>query len=114
MKTRRKRKPKPASPRKSAGDSLLGRMVEGGPHASGDGLIQVGPIVHNALLDAIRRNPDRYAPSYRFSAGAYWCTQIGLFPVIEPYINCGGMNGYGFGIRASWFGGNAYAEWWKP
>jgi hypothetical protein len=55
-----------------------------------------------------------YRPTYAFAGGWYWCGSIGLFPVIEPYINVGGVNGYGFGIRASWFGGNAYAEWWKP
>lgn len=58
--------------------------------------------------------PEPYRPTYAFAGGCYWCTQVGLFPVIEPYINGGGVNGYGFGIRVAWFGGNAYAEWWKP
>jgi hypothetical protein len=74
--TRRKRKP--ASPRKKAGQSLP------------------------------------YIPEYAFAGGWYWCANIGLLPVIEPYINAGGVNGYGFGIRVAWFGGNAFAEWWKP
>ena len=54
------------------------------------------------------------AKPYSFKGGAYWTRDIGLLPVVEPYINTGGVCGYGVGIRASFLGAQAFIEWWKP
>ena len=53
----------------------------------------------------------RLLETWKFGAGAYWCHSVGLLPVVEPYIDCGGASGRAFGIRVALLGGQAYAEW---
>lgn len=59
------------------------------------------------LIEAENRKP------YSFKFGAYWCQDIGLLPVIEPYICTGGTCGKSAGVRVSFLGGQAFAEWSK-